>query len=156
MRIGVISDTHRSSYAIYEIVKVVSNMDLLIHLGDNVRDVLELKKHVSCPIIKVRGNCDYERDTPKELIEIVGGKKIFITHGHDYKVKFNTLRLKYRALEVEADIALYGHTHIADISFEEGIWIINPGSPTLPRDGRASIAVIDLENNSINPYIHRL
>jgi len=28
----------------------------------------------------------------------------------------------FRNLETEADIVLYGHTHIAQIDFEEGIW----------------------------------
>ena len=54
------------------------------------------------------------------------------------------LKLRYKALEIGADIVLYGHTHIGKIDFEEGIWYINPGSASVPRDGGRSFAIINI------------
>ena len=56
----------------------------------------------------------------EKIIEVCG-KKIFITHGHFYGVKEGMQRLLYRGLELKVDIALYGHTHISNILFEEGM-----------------------------------
>ena len=65
------------------------------------------------------------------------------------------LKLKYKALEFGANIVLYGHTHIGKIDFKEGIWFINPGSASLPRDIGKSFAIIYIEEDSIEPNIIR-
>ena len=54
------------------------------------------------------------------------------------------------------DIALYGHTHIANILYEDGIYIVNPGSCSQSRNGKESYAVIDIEPNGIMPIIVEL
>ena len=41
------------------------------------------------------------------------GIKIFFTHGHKWGVKYSTDRLFYKAKEIGAQIALFGHTHTA-------------------------------------------
>lgn len=153
MQIGVISDTHRYTWVIEAAIKKLENSDLIIHLGDNVQDVKEISKYYKGPIINVKGNCDFAVDVPSEKIEIVEGKKLFITHGHRYDVKYDLSRLRYRALEVQADIVLFGHTHVSKIAFEDGIWFVNPGSPAIPRDGFNSVAIILIENGKINPSI---
>ncbi|MBV4446042.1 metallophosphoesterase [Clostridium tyrobutyricum] len=156
MKIGVISDTHGYNPSIKKIVKIFDNPDLIIHLGDNVGDVDYIRKVYSGKIINVRGNCDFSTDAPSERLEVIGGKRFFITHGHNYNVKYDLLRLKYRAMELKADAALFGHTHISEITCEDGIWLINPGSPHLSRDGRNSVAIIDIENGSINASIEEV
>ena len=88
-------------------------------------------------------------------MEEICGKKFFLTHGHRYSVKDGILKLKYKALETGADIVLYGHTHIAKIDYEEGIWYINPGSAAEPRDGSPSFAIIDIHGESIDPNLIR-
>lgn len=153
MLIGVISDTHRYVWIIENAVKKLENADLVIHLGDNVQDVKEIAKYYGGPILNVKGNCDFSVDTPGERIEEIAGKRFFITHGHRYDVKSDLSRLKYKALEVDADIVLFGHTHISQIAFENGIWFINPGSPALSRDGFNSVALIDIIDGKINASI---
>ena len=46
------------------------------------------------------------------------------------------------AAERNCDIALYGHTHVGDSRYTDKaagtgrpMWIVNPGSITLPKDG---------------------
>ena len=155
MRIGVISDTHRDINSIERLGEKIRDLDVLIHLGDNVEDVALLKKHYKGKIINVRGNCDFAAGTPNDLVEEICGKKFFLTHGHRYGVKENLLRLRYMALETGADIVLYGHTHIGQIDFEEGIWYINPGSVSEPRDGARSYAIININGECIEPNLIR-
>ncbi|APM40759.1 metallophosphoesterase [Clostridium kluyveri] len=153
MHIGVVSDTHRYKKFINKVVDVLYNTELIIHLGDNVQDVNEIKKIYTGSIINVSGNCDFNVDAPVERLEIISGKRFFITHGHRYDVKYSLSRLKCRALERKADIVLFGHTHISQIVYEEGIWFINPGSPSVPRDGFNSVVTIDMQKGIVSPDI---
>ena len=156
MQIGVISDTHGHKQMVKKVMQVLNHMDLIIHLGDNVEDVKEIEKFYHGNIINVRGNCDFTVDVPPERIEIIEGKKFLITHGHRYNVKYDLSRLRYRALEEEADIVLFGHTHISEIAYEDGIYFVNPGSPSLPRNGFKSAAIIDINDKIIRPDIIEL
>lgn len=156
MQIGVISDTHRDRKFVDRVKNVFFDMDVIIHLGDNVQDVLRIERFFKKPVINVKGNCDFSVGVPSERVEIMEGKKFFITHGHRYDVKYELIKLKYKALEEEADVVLFGHTHISTIIHEGGIWFVNPGSPSVPRDGFNSVAVISLENGIITPEIKRV
>jgi len=155
MRIGVISDTHMVISSIERLEKEIKGVDILIHLGDNVEDIATIKKYYKGEIINVKGNCDFSEGVPSDRLIEVCGKKIFLTHGHRYGVKENLSRLRYKALETGADIVLYGHTHIAKIDFEEGIWYINPGSASLPRDGDRSYVIISINEEKIEPKLIR-
>ena len=155
MRIGVISDTHRNASCIEQLAGKIKALDVLIHLGDNVDDISIIEKYYKGRIINVKGNCDFSTSTPNDRVEDICGKKIFLTHGHKYNVKEGLFKLRYKALETGADIVLYGHTHIGKIDFEEGIWYINPGSASEPRDGAPSFAIIDINGESIEPNLIR-
>ena len=136
-----------------KVVDVLYNTELIIHLGDNVQDANEIKRIYTGSIINVRGNCDFNVDAPSERLEVINSKRFFITHGHRYDVKYSLSRLKFRALEQKADVVLFGHTHISQIVYEEGIWFINPGSPSIPRDGFNSVVTIDIQKGVISPDI---
>ncbi|MGH4052117.1 MAG: metallophosphoesterase [Clostridium sp.] len=155
MRIGVVSDTHRITSSIEQLRGLIKGLDVVIHLGDNVEDVLLMKKFYKGEIINVKGNCDFSVKTPDDRLEEIGGKKIFLTHGHRYNVKESLDKLRYKALETGANIVLYGHSHIAKIDFEEGIWYINPGSASLPRDGDRSFAIISIDKEEIETNLIR-
>lgn len=87
-------------------------------------------------IIAVRGNCDSEVDqmllqfpclAPHNQL-LVDARRWFMTHGHLYDAA--TLPL------VAGDVLLSGHTHVAGIEPNaNGIYHINPGSITFPRNG---------------------
>lgn len=153
MLIGVISDTHRHTWIIERAMEKLQDIDLLIHLGDNIQDVKELSKFYKGRIINVKGNCDYSSSIPYDVIEEIEGQKFFITHGHHYDVKHSLSRLKYKALEEKADVVLFGHTHVSQIAYEDGIWFINPGSPVLSRDGFNSVALIEIKDGKVNASI---
>lgn len=149
MIIGVVSDTHRDNNALKKVSTQISDTDIVIHLGDNVKDVDKLEKNYKNRIISVRGNCDFGVKIPSERVEKIAGVNIFITHGHEYDVKNGLSRLKQRGEQLKVDVVLYGHTHESNIIFENGIWFINPGSAALPRVGPKSIALIEIENRQV-------
>ena len=115
MKILVLSDSHSSSIKID-----LSSFDYAFHCGDRGFSKL------SDDVIYVKGNCDFSGDKEK-LVEI-NGKKIFITHGNLYNVKINYMNLYYKALELKADIVLFGHTHKQIVFSEDNILFINPGA----------------------------
>lgn len=156
MLIGVLSDTHRLNGYIKKACEHIKGCDMVIHLGDNIEDVEEIKKYYKKSIINVRGNCDYTEDIPSEKVEIIGDKKFFLTHGHNYNVKSSLINLKYKALEIGADIVLFGHTHIALSDEEDGVLFVNPGSVSMPRNGKNSIAIIEIDDGNININIRTL
>lgn len=132
MKILVLSDSHLHS------VKLdLNDYDYVIHCGDGNR--ITKSDNVFC----VRGNCDFRGE--KEKIVEIKNKKILITHGDLYNVKYGYTRLSYKALESEVDICLFGHTHIADVFEFQEILFINPGAY---QDGYYVI----IEDNKINFY----
>jgi putative phosphoesterase len=60
--------------------------------------------------------------------ETLGGKRFFFTHGHVYDVKYGLYRLDLAAREYQADIALFGHTHVPYEEYADGLYLFNPGS----------------------------
>ena len=67
-----------------------------------------------------------------EIVE-VGNNKIFATHGHDYGVDYNIDTLCSVAESNGCNIAMYGHTHVPDNSIYKGMYVVNPGSVSRPR-----------------------
>lgn len=146
MKVAVVSDTHRYSNELNDILKLIQNTDVLIHLGDNVEDAEKLKNGYLGKVINVKGNCDFTNKISSEALEDIDGLKVLITHGHKYNVKTGLLALRYRAKELGVDIVLFGHTHQALEIYEEGILYVNPGSPALPRGPHKTIAVLDIKD----------
>lgn len=155
-RIIVISDSHIIPTRDLEQVAehfATLNANRLIHLGDGSRDADCLQDFLDIPLTTVVGNCDLSRGSllPAEVTLNIGGAKFLICHGHTHYVKNSLIRLKLRAEEVCANAALYGHTHIPNIEYAEGILLLNPGAL---RDKR--YAVLDIERGEISPRLCHL
>ena len=133
MRILVVSDTHGYNTNLFELLDKIRPIDMFIHCGDS--DGLEdyIEEFTRCPVVMVRGNCDYCCPLHSDEFVNVAGHRIFVTHGHYYGVKSGLYRLFDKAKEEGADIVLYGHSHIPDITELYGIKAMNPGSLSLPR-----------------------
>ena len=119
----IISDTHHDITLMEELIKKYKGY-IVIHCGDYCVNRKILDKY---NINYVDGNCDIHSDKEDLLLEI-DGKKIFVTHGHKYKVKLGVMNLYYKAMELGCDYVFYGHTHIRACFKENGIIFINPGS----------------------------
>ncbi|MGN0545060.1 MAG: metallophosphoesterase family protein [Acutalibacteraceae bacterium] len=129
MRILVISDSHGMPSHIMEAVELHPEADALIFLGDGEHDLEMIENCCDIPqIVKVAGNCDFSSRLPLCRIITLGGKKIYCTHGHSEHVKHGVDELLCCARREDADIVLYGHTHAVVTDYEDGLYIMNPGS----------------------------
>ncbi len=135
MKIAVVSDTHGNNKDIIEKLSEIEKPDILFHLGDYVNDGVKISKALGIKTIIVRGNGDYLHTeyNEDEIIEFKG-KKFFLTHGHKYNVQNGITNLYYKGLELGANVVLFGHTHIPIVESLENMIIMNPGSPSLPRN----------------------
>lgn len=138
--IAIFADTHgnRQSFAkAIEMASANGSVDAALHLGDHAADAVLLEEmRPEWPYFAVRGNNDYtEKDVPMEILLSVGNRKIYASHGHYHSASIRAGKLAERALRLGADIAAYGHTHIARIETVDGVTVINPGSAAYPRDG---------------------
>lgn len=149
MKLLIVADSHGDVSLLKNNEELVNSCDMIIHLGDHDYDIDKFSEFTDKPIVAVRGNNDYTDRFEFEKIIRVGNHKIFLTHGHKYKVHSGVERLYYKAQEVAADIALYGHTHIFDYENDGEIIILNPSSPSLSRDGRNSFVIMDVSDEDV-------
>ncbi len=148
MRIGVFSDSHGDISIARRFYDSLAPLDCLFHLGDYAADGEKLAKLFACPVCAVRGNCDYRSGEPLEKQVDLGGKRFLLLHGHQY---YSFSSLLYRGEEVRADMVLYGHTHVPDLSADGPRLLLNPGSLSRPRGGSVeSCALILLEGKDLN------
>lgn len=135
---GMISDMEKAVY--------LHTPDYIIHLGDYVYDARKLQEiFPRIPFSVVKGNCDLSSEEPTELILVIDGVRVLLTHGHHFGVKMGYDRLLYAAEERNVQLALFGHTHYQTQITEGGVTLFNPGSI---RD-YAEYGVLELENGSI-------
>lgn len=148
-KILIISDTHGQNGLITQIIKKEKPFDMLIHCGDLEVPPSMLDCLVDCPIHAVRGNCDYSGDLPGMKVFRIGKLKVVAVHGHRYQLHDGLLSLTYLAKENEADIVMFGHTHVPLVTTENGIVFVNPGSVTYPRqEGHVpSYIIMNVDND---------
>jgi putative phosphoesterase len=147
MTLLVLSDSHGRPDRIEEVIRR-ARPDGILFAGDGLRDLTRVD--IPVPVWAVAGNCDWlssplivnggvlEPNT-EELIS-VEGVRILLMHGHKYDVKSGLTRAIYRALELEADVLVYGHTHLPveytlrpddprlELSLKKPLTLFNPGS----------------------------
>ncbi|MBR0136353.1 MAG: metallophosphoesterase [Clostridia bacterium] len=167
-RIGVISDTHGSRSAIDACVFAAGAVDGWFHLGDCASDAKYLREKTGLPVYTVFGNCDgasftsvselvfpnEQKLVTAEAVIRVENARIFLCHGHTYDVDLAPYTLSYRAEELNCAAALYGHTHIGELSAFGRLLLMNPGSPSRPRAGRKpSFAVLEVDGADVNGSI---
>ena len=152
-RLLLISDTHGTIAYTREIIRRVGAVDAILHMGDVEGQQELIRSMVDCPVYFVKGNCDYGRD-PVDLVLDMEGHRIFMTHGHTHGVNWDHTGLSMDARACGADIALYGHTHVPVLSYEENLMIINPGSASRPRQAgfMKSYAILELKENMFPCY----
>lgn len=160
MKLMFISDIHGSYYYLNKTLEAYrnENPDKLILLGDLLyhgprndlpkeyapKKVIPVLNDLKNTIIAVRGNCDAEVD--QMVLDFpmmadyatidVDGHHFFLSHGHLFNEE-NLPNLN------EGDIFVYGHIHRPVAKCENGIYIINPSSISLPKEGRNSYGIYE-------------
>ena len=150
MKILVLSDSHSAMGFMRSCVEAVKPQ-AIVHLGDHYDDGETLKAlYPQVALHQVPGNCDRYRCPPGVhdwLCYDVCGVRLFMTHGHKYAVKIGTAMMLAEARAMDAQAALYGHTHVAECYREEtGMWVLNPGSSGY---GGGSAGLLEVENGKI-------
>ncbi len=149
----VASDTHGRADLLLEAVRR-AHPDLLLFLGDGLQDLRVLPE--SLPIRAVRGNCDWSAmyDAPLSRVEEIGGRRIYLAHGHTHGVKYGIQAAVSAAAEAKADVLVYGHTHIPfertllsdspvdGIRLTKPLLVLCPGSLGAPPDGKPTFATL--------------
>lgn len=149
----IISDTHGSNKGIEKLKPLIAENDYVIHLGDGAGDMREIMRLFPDKTYLCAGNCDFFSPLPDEGIIEVEYLKILYCHGHRYGVKQSLQNLYYAAKEKGCDIALYGHTHNADITQKDGILLINPGSARYPAGEGGSYCYLVINKDKATPVI---
>ncbi len=146
MLVLIVSDTHGNLRNLKTAIKKV-RPDLLLHLGDAERQEYDVETMAPCPVRFVRGNCDFYSTTPEFQVVQLGNHFVYMCHGHHEGVNSDRNRLVETARTYGCDAALYGHTHVPELTTVDGITVLNPGSLTHPRqDGRQpSFATCDVD-----------
>ena len=143
MNILVFSDSHGDVEAMAELT-ARWRPDHLLHLGDHFSDMVKLHlRFPEIPMQGVRGNCDAP-GSPERLRLTLGGVTMLLVHGHRQGVKEDLERLYFTALESEAELVLFGHTHAPFLQVRDGLTLLNPGAAADGRyavieDGRAEL-----------------
>lgn len=157
MRVVVISDSHGCGSIVDRIIRREKDAEVIIFLGDVTSDIEDFTyEYTDKKFYIVSGNCDRFSQYPYSSVVEIGGVKVFATHGHTLGVKGGLGGLIQAARQSECQIALYGHTHIPNIKYDDGLYIVNPGSCARSRDGGNSYAVIDIRENGVLASIVRI
>ena len=155
MTLLIASDSHGRADLLERAVRRVDPA-LLLFLGDGLRDLTALSERVLTRA--VCGNCDWtaRTDAPPVRVEEIAGYRIYMTHGHLQGVKRSLDAVIQNAITAEADVLVYGHTHIpfertyprgakiGDTCAEKPLLVICPGSIGQPPDGHPSFATLTL------------
>lgn len=152
MRLLVLSDSHGRRNMLYDAITLHPEADAVIFLGDGERDFASIREQFpSQKFYAVCGNCDFYSMNPAFLLERFDGKLVYGAHGHNEGVKHSLVMLAQKAQSCGASIALYGHTHVPDTRYENGVLLFNPGSASLGRYG-----MIDITDKGIMPILAEL
>ena len=165
MKILVFSDSHGQLEPIRSVIAAhAETTDAVLHLGDGAAEVLTLRAAFpSLPFHAVTGNCDSYTYTEFGITQdkclSLGGYTLYLCHGDRFGVGGGTSALSAYAAYKQADIALFGHTHVAHEEYipadtqkagSKPMWILSPGSISKPRDSmQPSFDILDLTDHGV-------
>lgn len=148
----VISDSHRNRDAIEESYHRAGDVSAVLHAGDETSDAEWFSSMTQVPVYSVAGNWDKVNGRhPMSRLIPVFGTHAYLTHGHQFGVKDGTANLLKSAIASAASVAVYGHTHIASVSVERQVLVINPGSLSTPRGRTIRTYAIVTSTHQPNP-----
>ncbi len=148
MKVGVLSDTHVPSLvgALHPVIyQIFKGVDLIMHAGDIVElSVLDELRAIA-PVEAVAGNMDdaeVHARLPQKNVITLGKYTVGLIHG---KYKINVQKEMIRKEFDKVDLIVYGHSHTPFWGKIDGVYFLNPGSPTDKRYAPYnSVAVLEV------------
>lgn len=173
--IGLISDTHYHD-RLFELPtsldKWWADVDLILHAGDVGKlEVLDLLGRIA-PTIAVHGNDEVDeisRNLPERHLLALHGIRILLWHSHfpdpvaEQMNRKGAWRAKIERIErcgeeMNAQVVVYGHTHIPTVHTSNNILIINAGALAAGnyflRQAVRSVAKLDILSNGLLKVSH--
>jgi putative phosphoesterase len=159
LKVGVISDTHIPSItpslppAVFEIFKGV---DLILHAGDIVELSVLDELSAIAPVVAVAGNMDGSEvhlKLPSKKIIPLGSYSAGLIHG---KFKIDIQKEMIMKEFSNVDIIIYGHSHTPFWGKVNGIYFLNPGSPTDKRHAPYNSVALLYVDDELTAEIIRL
>ncbi len=166
MKIGLISDTHipeAMPELPAQVREVFAGADLILHAGDlHCLEVLDWLEEMA-PVLAVRGNGDdgsggrpvVPQDSRLRETQVVNCSGFTVGMVHDVLElveipSWPIERIIEHYFDCHMDIIVCGHTHVETIRQLNGVWVVNPGSPTFPHNYSAqpgTVGVMTLEQS---------
>ena len=160
MLIGLISDTHipdRARILPQKVLEAFNDVELILHAGDLTSPKVIDELEEIAPVMAVQGNMDRANgiELPKAKIIEVAGLKIGIIHGEVYP-RADSDQLLYLAKELNVDILVSGHSHQPKIEQTDGVLLLNPGSPVVPRLADRTVMLLEINNKEVDVEIVKI
>ena len=160
MLIGLISDTHipdRARILPQNVIDAFNDVDLILHAGDLTSPKVIEELEELAPVIAVQGNMDRANGIllPKAKIIEAEDLRIGLIHGEVYP-RADSDQLLYLAKELNVDILVSGHSHQPKIEQKEGILLLNPGSPIVPRLADRTVMLLEVNGKQVDVEIIKI
>ena len=130
-KILVFSDSHGRSEYIIRMLDKEPECKTVFFLGDGINETENvIRMYPDRKFIIVRGNNDFHHTVDFYAYKHIEGVTFMACHGDALSVKYTLRDLFNKAHSVRANVALYGHTHKPDTSFDNysGVCAVNPGA----------------------------
>jgi putative phosphoesterase len=131
--LALVGDTHlpRGSRRLPDAcLALLREASLVVHLGDfTAAPVLEDLRALA-PVAAVHGNMDewpLREALPERLVVEAEGLTIGLVHDPGPAPGRHE---RLRRLFPDCGLVAYGHTHLPEATLVDGVWFVNPGSPT--------------------------
>ena len=151
----VVADTHiprRAKALPRGLIPHLQSADLILHAGDLMDSGLLDDLADYAPTRVVRGNLDPpEAGLPETLEFDFGGARVAMIHDSGQK-KGHRGRMRRRF--PGARIIIFGHSHIPWLEDEDGLLLLNPGSPTdRRRQAEHTFALLRVDEGEVSAQI---
>jgi putative phosphoesterase len=162
MRIGVVSDTHLPRFGRTLPPPLVAafhqhEVALILHAGDFTEPIVADWLAAVAPLEAVAGNNDspalVQRFGRRRIVE-VAGVRIGLVHGDGQQgTTLGRAQAAFAAVPVQAIV--FGHSHQPYCQQHDGVWVLNPGSPTdKRRQPLFSFAILEIDNGHVQPRLY--
>jgi uncharacterized protein len=148
MKIGLLSDTHTKKGRSQKVINhlITKGAEFLIHAGDIVKpEMLEQLKVSGLRYVAVYGNNDaplHEYHTKYNLVQ----------EPHYFKlggVNFKLMHLPFY-MNADAEVILFGHTHVFECDFKNNTLFLNPGEACARDKPFSNCAILEITDNAFN------
>jgi putative phosphoesterase len=157
VKVAIVGDTHMPRFGRALPVALASGLraervELILHVGDFTDPAIPALFEEIAPLEAVAGNNDppalVARFGRRKILE-VGGARIGLIHGDG--MRGTTVSRSVAAFADDAvDVISFGHSHQPLCERRDGVWLVNPGSPTdKRRQPRYSYAFLDIARSRV-------